>query len=53
MLAHCLSKEALKMSDDNAAKIIFKKKSTGKIVGEMKATSLAADTILQNDNKSK
>ncbi|MEC1270909.1 hypothetical protein A4A36_16970 [Bacillus subtilis] len=41
------------MSDDNAAKIIFKKKSTGEIVGEMKVTTLPADTILQNDNKSK
>ncbi|MCY8063938.1 hypothetical protein MOC76_16740 [Bacillus spizizenii] len=41
------------MSDDIATKIIFKKKSTGEIVGEMKVTTLAADTILQNDNKSK
>ncbi|MCY8856410.1 hypothetical protein [Bacillus atrophaeus] len=41
------------MSDDNAAKIIFKKKSTGEIVGEMKVTTLPAETILQNDNKSK
>ncbi|MER2456352.1 hypothetical protein ABS751_00275 [Bacillus subtilis] len=41
------------MSDDNAAKIIFKKKSTGEIVGEMKVTILPAETILQNDNKSK
>ncbi|MEC1684273.1 hypothetical protein [Bacillus mojavensis] len=37
------------MSDDNAAKIIFKKKSTGEIVGEMKVTTLPAETILQND----
>ncbi|MED0870374.1 hypothetical protein P4T23_15335 [Bacillus spizizenii] len=41
------------MSNDNAAKIIFKKKSTGEIVGEMKVTTLPADTILQNNNKSK
>ncbi|WP_444558962.1 hypothetical protein ACT00Z_10960 [Bacillus stercoris] len=41
------------MSDDNAAKIIFKKKSTGEIVGEIKVTTLHAETILQNDNKSK
>ncbi|KXJ35366.1 MULTISPECIES: hypothetical protein [Bacillus subtilis group] len=41
------------MSNDNAAKIIFKKKSTDEIVGEMKVTTLPADTILQNDNKSK
>ncbi|MCY7839677.1 hypothetical protein MOC32_14715 [Bacillus spizizenii] len=41
------------MSDDNAAKIIFKMKSTGEIVGEMKVTTLPAETILQNDNKSK
>ncbi|MBU8803305.1 hypothetical protein KM871_00670 [Bacillus subtilis] len=41
------------MSDDNAAKIIYKKKSTGEIVGEMNVTTLPADTILQNDNKSK
>lgn len=41
------------MSDNNAAKIIFKKKSTGEIVGEMKVTTLPADTILQTDNKSK
>ncbi|WP_396280714.1 hypothetical protein AAHT66_15265 [Bacillus inaquosorum] len=41
------------MSNDNAAKIIFKKKSTGEIVGEMKVTTLPADIILQNDNKSK
>ncbi|MCY7989981.1 hypothetical protein MOB24_20875 [Bacillus spizizenii] len=41
------------MSNDNAAKIIFKKKSTGEIVGEIKVTTLPADTILQNDNKSK
>lgn len=41
------------MSNDNAAKIIFKKKSTGEIVGEMKVATLPADTILQNDNKSK
>ncbi|MCY7948578.1 hypothetical protein P8891_11965 [Bacillus atrophaeus] len=41
------------MNDDNAAKIIFKKKSTGEIVGEMKVTTLPAETILQNDNKSK
>ncbi|MCY8810584.1 hypothetical protein P8907_20880 [Bacillus atrophaeus] len=41
------------MSNDNAAKIIFKKKSTGEIVGEMKVTTLPAETILQNDNKSK
>ncbi|MCY8168854.1 hypothetical protein P8845_19945 [Bacillus spizizenii] len=41
------------MSNDNAAKIIFKKKSTGEIVGEMKVTTLPANTILQNDNKSK
>ncbi|MFB0635369.1 hypothetical protein ACEPP6_08725 [Bacillus rugosus] len=41
------------MSNDNAAKIIFKKKSTGEIVGVMKVTTLPADTILQNDNKSK
>ncbi|CAI6271012.1 hypothetical protein SB658_20605 [Bacillus sp. SIMBA_008] len=34
------------MSNDNAAKIIFKKKSTGEIVGEMKVTTLPADTIL-------
>ncbi|MCY7768257.1 hypothetical protein, partial [Bacillus inaquosorum] len=27
--------------------------STGEIVGEMKVTTLPADTILQNDNKSK
>lgn len=37
----------------NDAQIIFKKKSTGEIVGEMKVTTLPADTILQNDNKSK
>ncbi|TWG61305.1 hypothetical protein [Bacillus subtilis] len=41
------------MGNDNAAKIIFKKKSTGEIVGEMKVTTLPAETILQNDNKSK
>ncbi|MEC0396503.1 hypothetical protein ACFVIX_12455 [Bacillus subtilis] len=41
------------MSDVNAAKIIFKKKSTGETIGEMKITTLPADTILQNDNKSK
>ncbi|PLV32195.1 hypothetical protein BSP4_31710 [Bacillus subtilis subsp. subtilis] len=41
------------MTNDNAAKIIFKKKSTGEIVGEMKVTTLPADTILQTDNKSK
>ncbi|CAI6274583.1 SPbeta prophage-derived putative protein YosF [Bacillus subtilis] len=41
------------MSDDNATKIIFKKKSTGEIVGEMKVTTLPGETILQNDNKSK
>ncbi|MEC2296774.1 hypothetical protein P9266_18935 [Bacillus subtilis] len=41
------------MSNDNTEKIIFKKKSTGEIVGEMKVTTLPADTILQNDNKSK
>ncbi|WP_339181850.1 hypothetical protein NST56_10495 [Bacillus sp. FSL R5-0560] len=41
------------MSNDNAAKIIFKKKSTGEIVGEMKVTTLPADIILQNDNKFK
>lgn len=34
------------MSNNNAAKIIFKKKSTGEIVGEMKVTTLPADTIL-------
>lgn len=41
------------MTNDNAAKIIFKKKSTGEIVGEMKVTPLPADTFLQNDNESK
>ncbi|WP_350253684.1 hypothetical protein [Bacillus halotolerans] len=41
------------MSGDNAAKIICKKKSTGEIVGEMKVTTLPAETILQNENKSK
>lgn len=41
------------MTNYNAAKINFKKKSTGEIVGEMKITTLPADTILQTDNKSK
>ncbi|MGG0052963.1 hypothetical protein [Bacillus atrophaeus] len=41
------------MTDDNVAKIIFKKISTGETVGEMKVTTLPAETILQNDNKSK
>ncbi|MCY8706720.1 hypothetical protein MOD55_04995 [Bacillus inaquosorum] len=41
------------MSEDNAEKIIFKKISTGETVGEMKVTTLPAETILQNDNKSK
>ncbi|MCY8513725.1 hypothetical protein [Bacillus atrophaeus] len=41
------------MSDDNAAKIIFKKKSTGETVGEMKVTTLPVEYVLQNNDKSK
>ncbi|WKB79291.1 MULTISPECIES: hypothetical protein [Bacillus] len=41
------------MSDVNAAKIIFKKKSTGETIGEMKVTTLPAEYILRNDSGSK
>lgn len=35
------------MTDDNVAKIIFKKVSTGETVGEMKVTTLPFEHILR------